>query len=155
MNMICKGFLLVAACGLGTNVSAKGSADTGATKPGCEVNYKQEGSFLGGRRFSTSDVLAGVGKDDAFRRIYAELVKSGFKVGTSDKEMGTLTTEYVATHNNTSIALPLNVVIEPAGTDIKVTVNKTTPGGYATSREFQIRQMCEVIAAAKGKEAAQ
>jgi len=45
------------------------------------------------------------------------------------------------------------VVIEPAGTDIKVTVNKTTPGGYATSQEFQIRQMCEVIAAARGKDA--
>ena len=151
MNTICKGFLLIAACGLGADVLAEDSADAAATKPGCEVNYKQEGSFFGGRRFSTSDVMAGVGKDDAFRRIYAELVKSGFKVGNSDKEMGMLTTEYVATHNNASITLPLNVVIEPAEKDIKVTVNKTTPGGYATSREFQIRQMCEVIAAAKGK----
>ena len=153
MNTLCKGILLIAAWGLGANVSARDSSETATAKPGCEANYKQEGSFFGGRRFSTSDVLAGVGRDDAFRRIYAELVKSGFKVGTSDKEMGMLTTEYVATHNNASIALPLNVVIEPAGTDIKVTVNKTTPGGYATSQEFQIRQMCEVIAAARGKDA--
>ena len=37
-------------------VAGVANADT-AAKPACETNYKQEGSFFGGRRFSTFDVL--------------------------------------------------------------------------------------------------
>ncbi|HEY0662683.1 MAG TPA: hypothetical protein VGD21_15345 [Lysobacter sp.] len=131
-------------------VAGVANADT-AAKPACETNYKQEGSFFGGRRFSTFDVLAGVDKDVAYKRVYAEMMKSGFKVTNSDRDMGMLASEYVTTHNGASITLPLNVVIEPEGKGIKVTVNKTTPGGYATSQDFQVKQMCAVIDTANGK----
>lgn len=126
-------------------------AGTVGAKPACEANYKQEGSFLAGRRFSTFEVLPGVKPADAFKRVYAEMVKSGFKVTNSDKEMGILTAEYVATHNGASIGLPLNVMLEPEGKGLKVSVNKTTPAGYATGQDFQIKQMCAVILTAAGK----
>ena len=46
--------------------------------------------------------------------------------------------------------LPWNVVIEAQGKkDVKITVTKTTPGGYATSQDFQITSMCAVIDAAR------
>ncbi|GAB3381382.1 hypothetical protein GCM10027432_08830 [Lysobacter fragariae] len=125
------------------------NADTG--KPGCQANYKQEGSFFGGRSFSTFDVLPGVSRDVAFKRVYTELMKSGFKVTSSDKGMGVLTAEYVATHNGGSVSLPVNVVIEPEGKSVKVNISKTTPGGYATSEDFQIKQMCAIIDTANGK----
>lgn len=130
--------------------TTQASAADAVQKP-CEANYKQEGSFFAGRRFSTFDVLSGVEADAAFKRVYAEMVKSGFKVTNADKEMGMLTSEYVTTHNNASITLPLNVIIEAEGAGIKVTVNKTTPSGYATSQDFQIKQMCAIIDTASGK----
>ena len=138
--------LLAGVFAAGTAVAAD------APKLGCEANYKQEGGFFAGRRFSTFDVLPGVAKDVAFKRVYAEMMKSGFKVTSSDRELGMLAADYVTTHEGAAVSLPMNVAIEPEGKGaIKVSISKTTPGGYATSREFQIRQMCAVIDTANGK----
>lgn len=45
--------------------------------------------------------------------------------------------------------LPWNVVIEPQGKNVKITVTKTTPGGFSTSTDFQITSMCAVIDAGR------
>ncbi len=130
------------------------SSSAVAADPACKVNYKQEGSFFAGRRFSTFDVVADVAPAVAFKRIYAEGVKSGLTVASSDKEMGIISFQQLnagVTNSGTQVNVPWNVTIEAEGKGSKITVSKTTPGGYATSQDFQQTSMCAVIDAARGK----
>lgn len=117
----------------------------------CEAHYEQGGNFLAGRTFTTWDVVPGVAPATAFARIQVEGVKSGLRVGSSDKGAGILTFEQNASHKGQNVSLPWNVVIEAEGKGSKITVTKTTPPGYASSKEFQITSMCAVIDAARAK----
>ena len=128
-----------------------GSAMAGGKKP-CEVNYTQEGKFMSGRRFSTWDVVPGVSLATAFKRIQTEGVKAGLQVTASDAKNGMLSFTQPsagAVLGGGTVNLPWNVVIEAQGKDVKITVTKTTPGGYNTSADFQKASMCGVIDAAR------
>ena len=130
---------------------AAGTATAGGKKP-CETNYTQEGKFMTGRRFSTWDVVPGVSVATAFKRIQSEGVKAGLQVASSDAKSGTISFTQPnagAILGGGTASLPWNVVIEAQGKDVKVTVVKTTPGGYNTSADFQKASMCGVIDAAR------
>lgn len=133
------GLLLAGVCGVAS----------AADKPACETNYKQEGGFLSGRQFSTWDVLPNVSPETAFKKIYAEGVKSGLKVANSDKEMGMLSFEQNQTSGNKQVSLTWNVAVEAEGKGSKITVSKMTPAGYATGQGYQIKSMCAVIDSAR------
>ncbi len=45
--------------------------------------------------------------------------------------------------------LQWNMAIEPQGKSVRITLTKTTPGGYPASTDFQITLMCAVIDAAR------
>lgn len=123
--------------------------DASAKKP-CEEHYVKNGGYLSGRQFSSWDVAPNVAPADALKRIHAEGVKSGLKVANIDRELGSLSFEQVASGSGGPVNLPWNVLIEPEGTGSKITVAKTTPPGYATSEDFQIKSMCAVIEAGQG-----
>ena len=121
-------------------------------KAPCETQFTEEGSFLMGRRFATHGVVPGVSPADAFKRISVEGMKSGLTISNSDKELGVLSFQQAnagVTNTGQQVNLPWNVTIEEASGGVKVTVSKTTPGGYATSTDFQMRSMCAVIDAAR------
>ena len=123
-----------------------------AEKAACEVNYLQEGGFLAVCRFTTWGVVAGVGTNDACSRIYREELKSGLTVASADRELGAIAFRQAnagVTDTGQSVDVPWNVTIEADPAGAKATVSKTTPGGYATHRDFQIRSMCAVIDAAR------
>lgn len=123
-----------------------------AAKAPCEVHFTEEGSFLMGRRFATHDIVPAVNAMDAFKRISVEGVKSGLKVANADKDLGIISFEQAnagVTNTGQQVNLPWNVTIEDAAGGSKISVSKTTPGGYATSTDFQIRSMCAVIDAAR------
>jgi hypothetical protein len=118
----------------------------------CQKNYVQEGSFLAGRRFSSWDVVPAVSVEQAYRRIYAEGVKSGLTVASADEDIGVISFAQAnagVTNTGAQVSVPWNVTLEDADGGVKVTVVKTTPGGYATSEDFQITSMCAVIDAAR------
>lgn len=124
-----------------------------AADPACKTNFKQEGRYITGRSFTTWDTVPGVSVSTAFKRIYAEGTKSGLRVASSDEKVGVISFEQPnggVDFGGDKATLPWNVVIEPQGKkDVKITVTKTTPGGYATSQDFQITSMCAVIDAAR------
>jgi hypothetical protein len=124
-----------------------------AADPACKTNFKQEGKFITGRSFTTWDVVPGVSVATAFKRIYSEGTKSGLRVVSSDQGAGAISFEQPNAGVDLAGAkatLPWNVVIEPQGKkDVKITVTKTTPGGYSTSTDFQITSMCAVIDAGR------
>ncbi len=143
-----KGMIPMLAIALGPLLAT----DVRAADPPCIANYKVEGSFFGGRRFSSHDVVPGVKPDVAFKRIYQEGVKSGLTVAQSEKDMGIIQFQQMnagVTNTGTQVNVPWNVTIEEEGGGSKVTVTKTTPGGYATSEDFQQKSMCGVIDAAR------
>ena len=118
----------------------------------CKTHFTQEGSFIAGRRFLTWDVVPGVSLADAYKRIHLEGVKSGLKVIHGDKESGTISFEQSnagVTNTGIQVDLPWNVTLEESAGGIRISVSKTTPGGYATSQDFQIESMCAVIDAAR------
>ncbi|MBL8262612.1 MAG: hypothetical protein JNM58_09310 [Xanthomonadaceae bacterium] len=117
----------------------------------CQANYKQGGNFINGRTFSTWEIVPGVKPSEAFSRIQADGLKSGLRVASSDKGSGTLSFEQNAAHKGQTIQLPWNIVIEGAGKDVKITVSKSTPPGYASGKETQINSMCAVIDSARKK----
>ena len=142
--MLRSSLLLLLAC------AHAGNSD--AATPPCELNYEQEGNFFGGRRFSTWDVVADVPPATALKRITIEGVKSGLTVAHSDQDLGILTFQQAnagVTNTGQQVNLPWNVTIESTQPGLKITVSKTTPGGYATSEDFQIASMCAVIDAAR------
>lgn len=130
------------------------SAHAGEAKRPCEVNYVQTGKYMSGRHFSTWDVVIDVPPQVAFKRIYTEGIKSGFKVSSSDKEMGIISLEQgnagsTLLNDGQLVSLPWNVVIEKSGHGSKINVAKTVPPTYATSKNYQIQSMCSVIDAAR------
>jgi hypothetical protein len=118
----------------------------------CKTNFKQTGKFMTGRTFTTWDVVPGVNVSTAFKRIYSEGTKSGLRVVSSDQNAGTISFDQPnggVDLTGSKATLPWNVVIEPQGKAVKITVTKTTPGGYSTSTDFQITSMCAVIDAGR------
>jgi hypothetical protein len=123
-----------------------------AADPACKTNFKQEGKFMTGRSFTTWDTVPGVSVSTAYKRIYAEGTKSGLRVESSDEKAGVISFEQPnggVDFTGAKATLPWNVVIEPQGKNVKITVTKTTPGGFSTSTDFQITSMCAVIDAAR------
>ena len=117
----------------------------------CETNYVQEGNFFAGRKFTSWDVVP-VSADQAFRRIKIEGIKAGLTLKSEDKDSGMLQFEQNARGDKGQVTLPWNVLIEPQDkASAKVTVIKLTPGGYNTSKDFQIASTCGVIEAALTK----
>lgn len=143
-------FVLTQALAIGTLLLV--GPEAMAAKPPCEVHYQQSGAFMTGRQFTTWDVVAEVPVAAAVKRITLEGVKSGLTVAHSDIDLGILAFSQAnagVTNTGQQVNLPWNVTIEPQGSGSRITVSKTTPGGYATSQDFQIASMCAVIDAAR------
>ncbi len=126
-----------------------------AGQSNCTANYKQEGGYIMGRRFSTWDVVPGVTPAVAYKRIYMEGVKSGLKVSSSDEKMGAIVFEQMnagsSFGSDQMLNIPWNVFIEAEGKGVKISVTKSTPPSYATSKDFQMKSMCAVIDAVRNK----
>ncbi len=128
--------------------------DAFAAKPPCEDHYQQNGSFIAGRQFSTWDIVTDVPVSVAAKRITLEGVKAGLSVAHSDIDLGILAFSQAnagVTDTGQQVNLPWNVTMEAEGSGSKITVSKTTPGGYSTSQDFQIASMCAVIDAARNR----
>jgi hypothetical protein len=132
----------------------KEEAAPAAGGPACAANYKQDGNYIAGRRFSTWEVVPGVSPSVAFKRIYMEGVKSGLKVTSSDEKMGIIQFEQVnAGKSFTSeemVNLPWSITVEAEGKGSKISITKTTPPAYSTGKDAQIKSMCMVVDAARG-----
>lgn len=143
---------------MGLAVLAAASAFAQETDQGkaCATNYKQEGGYMSGRRFSTFEVLPDVAPDVAYKRIYQGGIKAGLSVGQADKEMGIINFQQTGagstfTGNGQQVTIPWNVAIEAEGKGSRITVSKLTPPSYATSADAQKQMMCNVIDEARNR----
>lgn len=118
----------------------------------CDENYQQTGSFFDGRTFTTWAQID-VAPKDAFKRAYRALVKAGLLVVNANADVGVLSLEQSVSvvdplGNSTPGKIVWSVAIDSSGKGSKITVTKTTPAKYSTSRAFQIKSLCSVVSSA-------
>jgi len=116
----------------------------------CESNLTVDGNFFKGKVYKTNAIVDG-DTATAFKNVYGFLVKDGWKISSSDKEIGNISAGQEVSYGAGKSA-PLNVLVE-AAPDSKVTVSVSfsTSGGTAASKETVTKQFCAIIAEAGKK----
>jgi hypothetical protein len=114
----------------------------------CEANFTKEGSFFKGRTFKTWADVEGVSSTDAYRKVYQQIAKDGWKISSSDKELGIISAGQDVSYGNGKTA-PLNVVVEESGSNSKISISYSISGGVSSPEKAVIDSFCKTIGAAK------
>lgn len=114
----------------------------------CETNFTKEGSFFKGKTFKTWAEVEGVSSAEAFKKIYQQIAKDGWKISSSDKDLGIISAGQDVSYGNGKTA-PLNVVVEESGVNSKISISYSISGGVSSPEKAVIESFCKTIAAAK------
>lgn len=114
----------------------------------CETNFTNEGSFFKGRTFKTWAEVEGVSSADAYKKIYQQIAKDGWKISSSDKGLGIISAGQNVSYGNGKTA-PLNVVVEESGISSKISISYSISGGVSSPEKAVIESFCKTIGAAK------
>ncbi len=123
-----------------------------AQAPACEQNFSVEGSWSGGRTFSTEATVPGAAYPDALHRVRDKLVEQGLDIIAVQEKNGYIraATAVKGGGGGTGTA-PLRGYVTPAGEDgVNVSLQFTIAGGQMTSKKAVMQHMCELVAAAAG-----
>lgn len=119
------------------------SGNAAALEGPCIDNYTKEGSFFSGRTFKSWAEYPTVSEADAFKKVYREVVNQGFKVNSTDKEMGMISAQQNVTGGSTTV--PLNVSVESKGQGSRVELTFSTQGGLAVGEEGLQKGFCDLL----------
>lgn len=136
------------ACG----VAALLSSTVMAAEP-CADNFSVQGNILTGKTYKTWATIAGVSRDDAFQRAYAFTVANGFTVVSSNKEAGAISAAQTVSYGKGK-TVPLNVVLQSEGSNLRIDVNYATSGGLIAPEGAIKKHFCATVAAASNGSAA-
>ncbi len=115
----------------------------------CKTNFTKEGSFLSGTTFKTWAEVEGVESAEAFKKVYLQTVKDGWKITSSDKEIGIISAAQDVSYGNGKTA-PLNIVVEKSSTNgSKISITYSLSGGVKSPEKAVIESFCKTIGAAK------
>lgn len=120
-----------------------------SSEPQCKTNFTKKGGFLKGRTFSTWAILDDIPKDVAFKKAYLQTTKDGWKISSSDENMGIISAGNEVSYGKGKSA-PLNIIVEQNGEGSKISINFSTSGGISASKKNVIRSFCGTIDSAKG-----
>ncbi|HRO32842.1 MAG TPA: hypothetical protein PLQ03_05450 [Brevundimonas sp.] len=118
--------VLQAALSLGMAIMA-GSPQAGE----CEANFRSEGSFFSGRRYTTSQTFPAPA-EAVYRRAYAAMVQEGWAIRSSDREMMVISATTEVSFGSGKTA-PLNIIVEPTGDGSRVSMTFSISGGLSAS----------------------
>jgi hypothetical protein len=115
----------------------------------CKTNFSKEGSFLSGTTFKTWAEVEGVEPADAFKKVYLHTVKDGWKITSSDKEMGIISAAQDVSYGNGKTA-PLNIIVEKSSSNgSKISITYSLSGGVKSQEKAVIDSFCNTVDAAK------
>lgn len=118
-----------------------------ADKPACEVNFASGGSFLTGKSFKTWQEYPGLSQTDAYKNVYQKIVSDGWRVNSSDKEMGMLSVTQEVSYGSGKAA-PMNVLVESLGSSgSKITITFGTSGAVAVKASALRDKFCSYLTA--------
>lgn len=124
-------------------------ASAASAKPQCEANFTVDGGFFKGKTFKTWAEVDGVNSTDAYSKIYKHIVKDGWKIISSDKDIGVITAGQDVSYGEGNTA-PLNVMVEEAGEKVKVSLSYAISGGVSAGKGAVVKSFCQTISAANG-----
>ena len=123
------------------------SAHVFADSEQCKTNFTKEGGFLSGTTFKTWAEVEGVESADAFKKVYLHTTKNGWKITSSDKEMGVISAAQDVSYGNGKTA-PLNIVVEKSATKgSKIFITYSLSGGLSSPESAVIESFCGTIGA--------
>ena len=115
----------------------------------CRTNFTKEGSFFSGTTFKTWAEVEGVEPADAFKKVYLQTVKDGWKITSSDKEIGIISAAQDVSYGNGKSA-PLNIIVEKSSTNgSKIFITYSLSGGVKSPEKAVIESFCKTISSAK------
>lgn len=115
----------------------------------CETNFTSSGSFFKGKTFKTWAEVDGVDSADAYKKIYLHVVQDGWKISSSDKDMGIISAGTEVSYGGGKSA-PFSITVEKAGeAKTKVSLTFATSGGVSAAEKDIIKSFCGTIASAK------
>lgn len=121
---------------------------TSAIAAPCEDNFSVTGSFFTGKVYKTWSVLPAGKFESAYKGAYLYTLKNGWKLLTSDKEMGVFTAAQAGMYASGKI-VPINVAIEKSDSQTKISITYTTPAGVSSPEDAVKIDFCKTIAAAE------
>lgn len=130
---------IVFACVL-TLVSGESLADSSQ----CEGNFTVDGGFFSGKTYKTWADFPNVKPNSAFKKVYAQTVKDGWKISQADKDMGVISASQTVSYGNGKTA-PLNIVVEKNGIGSKVSITYSTSGGVSSPEDAVKKDFCATL----------
>ena len=115
----------------------------------CKDNFTSEGSFFTGTTYKTWAEIGGLTTAEAYKKVYVQTVKDGWKITNSDKDIGIISAAQEVSFGNGKSA-PLNIVVErgaPGSTKISITFSLS--GGLKSPESAVIESFCKLIGSAK------
>lgn len=111
----------------------------------CETNFTASGSFISGKHYKTTTNSASTTKDDAYKKAYAAVLKGGYQIVSSDKDVGAISAAQSVSYSQGGKSAPLNLLVEPlpvGGTQL--TISFSTAGGISASSKDVIKEFCRI-----------
>jgi len=114
-----------------------------ASPAGCEANFHTEGSFITGKRFSTSASLPKTSTNLAFKRLYTLLARDGYYIQSTDEKKG-----IISAYQNVNLSskrAPLNAIVENEGIGSRVSLVFVAAAGIYTPEAGASKEFCRII----------
>ncbi|MFV0478560.1 MAG: hypothetical protein ACK5ME_12115 [Parahaliea sp.] len=122
------------------------SAPVLAEEP-CESHFTKEGGFFKGTTFKTWADIKGISSSQAYKKAYLHLSKEGWKIVSSDKDIGIISASQDVSFGEGKTA-PLNVVVEESGSGTKISISFSLSGGVMSPSSAVKDSFCDIITAA-------
>lgn len=117
----------------------------------CETNFSSAGSFFKGKVFKTWADVPGVDSVNAYKKVYLQVVKDGWKINSSDKELGIISAGQEVSYGAGKSA-PLSITVEKIGEgNSKISIAYSISGGISAAEKDVIKSFCQTIASASAK----
>lgn len=115
----------------------------------CESNFTKEGGFFKGTTYKTWATFDSVKPSVAFKKTYLYTVKDGWKIVSSDKDLGIISAVQDVSYGQGK-TVPLNIVVEEYGDKgSKVSITYATSGGVSSPTEAVKKHFCATLATVK------
>ncbi|TCV79199.1 hypothetical protein [Sulfurirhabdus autotrophica] len=100
---------------------------------------------MSGKQYKTSAALTGISADKAFKKAYASVVKKGYQIVQSDKNMGMISAAQQVSHSQGGKTAPLNILVESdSSTGSTLTFSFSTAGGLMASEDTVRDEFCKI-----------
>ncbi len=100
--------------------------------------------FSAARLIRHGQTFPNVKPNSAFKKVYAQTVKDGWKISQADKDMGVISASQIVSYGNGKTA-PLNIVVEKNGIGSKVSITYSTSGGVSSPEDAVKNDFCATL----------